>query len=61
MGFVQLETNLPVVLQAGQVLICTNAFAKTLIPDLDVIPARGQVLLTNSGGRIENKRHISLR
>ena len=47
MGFVQLETNLPVVLQAGQVLICTNAFAKTLIPDLDVIPARGQVLLTS--------------
>jgi len=47
MGFVQLETNLPVILQAGQVLICTNAFAKTLIPDLDVTPARGQVLLTS--------------
>jgi len=45
-GFVWLETNLPILLQAEQVLICTNAFAKTLLPDLDVIPARGQVLLT---------------
>jgi glycine/D-amino acid oxidase-like deaminating enzyme len=45
-GFIQLETNLPVVLQAERVLVCTNAFAKTLLPSLDVIPARGQVLLT---------------
>jgi gamma-glutamylputrescine oxidase len=43
---VMLETNLPVILSAGQVLICTNAFAKTLLPDLDVLPARGQILLT---------------
>jgi gamma-glutamylputrescine oxidase len=43
---VQLETNLPVVLRAEQVLICTNAFAKTLLPELDVVPARGQILLT---------------
>jgi gamma-glutamylputrescine oxidase len=41
-----LETNLPVTLRAQQVLVCTNAFAKTLLPDLDIIPARGQVLLT---------------
>ena len=32
----------------GQLLICTNAFAKQLLPQLDVIPARGQVLLTSS-------------
>lgn len=32
---------------AGEkVLICNNAFAGELIPELDVIPARGQVLLT---------------
>jgi gamma-glutamylputrescine oxidase len=43
---VRLETNLPVLLTAGQVLICTNAFAKTLLPDLDILPARGQILLT---------------
>jgi glycine/D-amino acid oxidase-like deaminating enzyme len=26
--------------------ICTNAFAKQLLPDVDVIPGRGQVLIT---------------
>lgn len=31
---------------AEKVLICNNAFAGELIPELDVIPARGQVLLT---------------
>lgn len=30
-----------------QVLICTNAFAKELLPRSSVIPARGQVLLTS--------------
>jgi gamma-glutamylputrescine oxidase len=42
----ELETNLPLTLRAQQVLVCTNAFAKTLLPDLDVQPARGQILLT---------------
>ncbi|HEY8735405.1 MAG TPA: FAD-dependent oxidoreductase, partial [Puia sp.] len=45
-GNVHLETNLPIILTAEQVLICTNAFAKTLLPELDVLPARGQILLT---------------
>lgn len=44
---VELHTNLPVILKAEKVLICTNAFAKTLIPDLDIKPARGQILLTS--------------
>jgi gamma-glutamylputrescine oxidase len=43
---VQLDTNLPVILNAAQVLVCTNAFARTLLPDLDILPARGQILLT---------------
>jgi glycine/D-amino acid oxidase-like deaminating enzyme len=43
---VELETNLPLTLRAEQVLVCTNAFAKTLLPELDIHPARGQVLLT---------------
>jgi glycine/D-amino acid oxidase-like deaminating enzyme len=30
----------------AQLLVCTNAFAKTLLPDADIVPARGQVLLT---------------
>ena len=41
-----LETNLPISFKTEQVLICTNAFVKSLLPDLDVLPARGQVLLT---------------
>ncbi|HVG13893.1 MAG TPA: FAD-dependent oxidoreductase, partial [Chitinophagaceae bacterium] len=34
-------------LSTKQVLICTNAFARELMPQLDIIPARGQVLLTS--------------
>ena len=44
---VELQTNLPVTLRADKVLVCTNAFAKTLLPDLDIRPARGQILLTS--------------
>src|ERR1700692_2506502 len=43
---VELESNLPLTMRAEQVLVCTNAFAKTLLPDLDILPARGQILLT---------------
>ncbi len=59
-GRVQLETNLPVTLNAGQVLICTNAFAKTLLPDLDILPARGQILVTEpvEGLKIKGTFHF---
>jgi glycine/D-amino acid oxidase-like deaminating enzyme len=43
---VELETNLPLTLRAERLLVCTNAFAKTLLPELDIQPARGQILLT---------------
>jgi len=43
---VELESNLPLVLRAEQALVCTNAFSKTLLPELDIVPARGQILLT---------------
>jgi glycine/D-amino acid oxidase-like deaminating enzyme len=43
----ELQTNLPVSLKAEKVLVCTNAFAKILIPELDIKPARGQILLTS--------------
>lgn len=33
---------------ADRVLLCTNAFTKVFLPDLDIVPARGQVLLTSS-------------
>ncbi len=46
-GKMILETNLPLTFETEQVLICTNAFVKSLLPELDVQPARGQVLLTD--------------
>ena len=33
-------------LTAGQVLVATNAFSRELLPELDVVPGRGQVLVT---------------
>lgn len=34
-------------LTAKKVFVCTNAFSKTLLPDLDLNPGRGQVLVTH--------------
>lgn len=44
---VQVFTNRDIVFSSNQVLLCTNAFTKSLIPDADIIPNRGQVLITN--------------
>jgi glycine/D-amino acid oxidase-like deaminating enzyme len=44
---IRLQTDKQVALTAKQLLICTNAFAKELLPEADIIPARGQVLLTS--------------
>ena len=46
-GKVELQTNQHFSLSTNQLLICTNAFAKQLVPDLDVETARGQILLTS--------------
>jgi gamma-glutamylputrescine oxidase len=43
---VELVTNQPYHFTASQLLICTNAF-KELLPDTDIVPARGQVLVTS--------------
>ncbi len=43
---VTITTNLDAPLEAKQFLVCTNGFAKQLIPGLDVVPARGQVFIT---------------
>jgi glycine/D-amino acid oxidase-like deaminating enzyme len=32
---------------ANQLLVCTNAFASQLLPGLDVVPVRGQILVTS--------------
>lgn len=34
-------------INASQLLICTNGFARELLPELDVVPARAQVLVTS--------------
>ena len=46
-GRIELRTNQHFNLSAKQLLVCTNAFAKELLPQLDIIPARGQVLVTS--------------
>ncbi|MBC9912212.1 NAD(P)/FAD-dependent oxidoreductase [Chitinophaga varians] len=35
-----------VVFQARKLLVCTNAFTRQLLPELEVTPGRGQVLIT---------------
>ncbi len=44
---VLIETNQHFNLSATQLLLCTNAFTKELLPDADIIPNRGQVLVTD--------------
>ena len=43
---VTIHSNLEAPLETKQLLICTNGFAKQLMPGLDVVPARGQVFIT---------------
>jgi len=43
---VTIHTNLEAPLESKQFLVCTNGFAKQLIASLDVVPARGQVFVT---------------
>jgi glycine/D-amino acid oxidase-like deaminating enzyme len=45
-GSVILHTSQGLELHCNRLLICTNGFAKQLLPQLDVQPARGQVLVT---------------
>lgn len=42
-----LHTGLPVHLSTRQVLLCANTFTARLTPDMKIIPARGQVLVTS--------------
>ena len=43
---VTIQTSLEAPLETKQLLVCTNGFAQQLIPNLDVVPARGQVFVT---------------
>jgi gamma-glutamylputrescine oxidase len=44
---IELQTNQSFNLSCNQLLICTNAFAKQLLPELNIEPARGQILVTS--------------
>ncbi|HEV3411759.1 MAG TPA: FAD-dependent oxidoreductase [Puia sp.] len=46
-GHLLLQSNHPFPLTTSQLLVCTNAFARQLLPQLDITPARGQVLVTS--------------
>lgn len=39
-------TNQGISFKASKVIVCTNAFSRQLLPALDIVPARGQVLVT---------------
>lgn len=43
---VELAVNGQPTVQADRVLLCTNGYLRELLPDVDVLPARGQVLIT---------------
>jgi gamma-glutamylputrescine oxidase len=40
---------------SGRVLVCVNGFAKKFFPELDVVPARAQVLVTSPINRLKVK------
>jgi gamma-glutamylputrescine oxidase len=41
-----IHTREEIVFSAHQLLLCTNAFTPALLPAIDIVPCRGQVLLT---------------
>ncbi|MBK8328991.1 MAG: hypothetical protein IPL09_05865 [Bacteroidetes bacterium] len=36
----------PIIFKGNRLLVCVNAFGTDLLPELDVKPGRGQVLIT---------------
>ncbi len=44
---IEIKTRQGLNFNCAQLLICTNAFAKELLPAEDIVPARGQILLTS--------------
>jgi glycine/D-amino acid oxidase-like deaminating enzyme len=42
-----LHTGQQILFTCNQVLFCTNAYGNTLFPDLNITPARGQVIVTS--------------
>jgi glycine/D-amino acid oxidase-like deaminating enzyme len=59
-GYIRLKTSNGD-LKASKVILATNAFAAQLYPDLDVVPGRGQVLVTKPipGLKIKGTFHFN--
>lgn len=57
---IAVETKNELVFNTTQLLLCTNAFTKELLPDADIIPNRGQVLITDeiAGLKIKGTFHF---
>jgi len=45
---VSIQLGRGMTISAKKLIVCTNAFSKKLLPNVDVIPARNQVLVTKS-------------
>lgn len=39
-------SSAPIIFKANKLFICNNAFAKTFLPEADIVPGRGQVMIT---------------
>lgn len=46
-GLVTIKTNKEQQLHAHKVIFCTNAYTSQLLPQLNIVPARGQVIVTS--------------
>ncbi len=44
---ISIQTSLGIVLRCSWLILCTNAFTDHLLPELNIVPARGQVFVTN--------------
>jgi gamma-glutamylputrescine oxidase len=47
-GMVKITTKQNISFSAKKLLLCTNAFTKTLLPEIEITPNRGQVLITGT-------------
>jgi len=59
-GHLLLHTQHGFPLLSSQLLVATNAFARQLLPQLDVTPARGQVLVTSPIEASPSKEHSTM-
>ena len=44
---IQVDTHQQIKFTANQIMFCTNAFGNTISPELNITPARGQVIVTS--------------